>query len=75
MPGVIEVQWAMDLAARFDWGGKTVQHIENLKYQHFVRPHDTVQLTLRHDAAKNKIHFTIRQGDTHCASGRVALHD
>ena len=75
VPGVIEVQWAMDLAARFDWGRKAVQHIENLKYQHFVRPHDTVQLTLRHDAAKNKIHFAIRQGDTPCASGRVALHD
>lgn len=75
VPGVIEVQWAMDLAARFDWGGKPVQHIENLKYQHFVRPHDTVQLTLWHDAAKNKIHFAIRQGDTPCASGRVALHD
>ena len=75
VPGVIEVQWAMDLAAQFDWGSKPVQHIENLKYQHFVRPHDTVQLTLRHDAAKNKIHFAIRQGDTPCASGRVALHD
>ena len=75
VPGVIEVQWAMDLAAHFDWGRKPVQHIENLKYQHFVRPHDTVQLTLRHDAAKNKIHFAIRQGDTPCASGRVALHD
>jgi len=75
VPGVIEVQWAMDLAARFDWGRKAVQHIENLKYQHFVRPNDTVQLTLRHDAAKNKIHFAIRQGDTPCASGRVVLHD
>ena len=75
VPGVIEVQWAMDLAARFDWGRQTVQHIENLKYQHFVRPHDTVQLTLRHDVAKNKIHFAIRQGDTPCASGRMALHD
>ena len=75
VPGVIEVQWAMDLAVRFDWGRKPVQHIENLKYQHFVRPNDTVQLTLRHDAAKNKIHFAIRQGDTPCASGRVALHD
>lgn len=75
VPGVIEVQWAMDLAARFDWGGKPVKQMENLKYQHFVRPHDTVRLTLRHDAAKNKLHFAIRQGDTPCASGRVALHD
>ncbi|OAM29973.1 MULTISPECIES: AMP-binding protein [Eikenella] len=75
VPGVIEIQWAMDLAARFDWGRKQVKQMENLKYQHFVRPHDTVRLTLRHDAAKNKIHFAIAQGDTPCASGRVALHD
>ena len=74
VPGVIEVQWAMDLAASLGWANGSVKQIENLKYQHFVRPNDTVDLTLRYDEAKRKIHFSITQGDTACASGRVALH-
>ena len=74
VPGVIEVQWAMDLAASLGWANGSIKQIENLKYQHFVRPNDTVDLTLRYDEAKRKIHFSITQGDTACASGRVALH-
>ncbi|MDO4693255.1 MAG: AMP-binding protein [Eikenella sp.] len=73
VPGVVEVQWAMDLAARFDWGRSAVTHIENLKYQQFVRPHDEIVLQLRRDAAKRKIHFSLHQGERACASGRVAL--
>lgn len=73
VPGVVEVQWAMDLAARFAWGRGAVTQIENLKYQQFVRPHDEIVLQLRWDAAKRKIHFSLHQGERACASGRVAL--
>lgn len=73
VPGVVEVQWAMDLAACFEWGRGAVTHIENLKYQQFIRPHDEIVLQLRWDAAKRKIHFSLHQGERTCASGRVAL--
>ena len=73
VPGVIEVQWAMDLAARFEWGRYPVKQMENLKYQNFVRPNDTVQLMLRWDEDKGKLHFALRQGETACASGRAVL--
>ncbi|MDO5091518.1 MAG: AMP-binding protein [Cardiobacteriaceae bacterium] len=71
VPGVIELQWVMELAARHPWGQQTPVCIENLKYQQFVRPHDDIRLELRHDAGKNKLHFAIKQGDAPCASGRI----
>lgn len=75
LPGVVEVQWAMQLAARYPWGRGTPLRLENLKYQQFVRPHDTVDISLRWDADKGKVHFTLRHlgGDKLCASGRMVL--
>lgn len=71
VPGVVELQWVMELAARHPWGQQTPITIENLKYQQFVRPHDLIHLELRQDTSKNKLHFSIKQGDASCASGRI----
>lgn len=74
VPGVIEIQWARDLAAQFDWGRRPIAGMENLKYQQFVRPGDQVLLTLQYDAAKQKIHFTLQQQNgAVCAGGRLVL--
>lgn len=74
VPGVVELQWARDAAAQFDWGRRPVVGLENLKYQQFVRPGDQVLLTLQYDAAKQKIHFSLQQSDgAVCASGRIVL--
>lgn len=74
VPGVIEIQWARDLAAQFAWGRRPVSGMENLKYQQFVRPADRVLMTLQYDEAKGKIHFTLQQQDgAVCASGRIVL--
>ena len=73
VPGVVEIQWVMDLAARFEWGRRPVCGMENLKYQQFVRPHDEVRLQLRWDAAKSKIHFSLSQDGRMCASGRMLV--
>ena len=73
VPGVVELQWVRDLAARFDWGRQSVARVEALKYQQFVRPHDEIVLTLHHDAAKNKLAFTITSNGNACASGRLVF--
>ena len=73
VPGVVELQWVRDLAGRFDWGGQNVTRVEALKYQQFVRPHDEIVLTLHHDAAKNKLAFTITSNGNACASGRLVF--
>lgn len=71
--GVVQMQWAMALAARFDWGRFPVAAMENLKYQNFIRPDDEVVLTLRYDEAKGKIHFGLTVDGKNCASGRAVL--
>lgn len=71
--GVVQVQWAMDLAKQFDWGKCPIIQMENLKYQNFIRPNDEVILTLRWDADKHKVHFTLTVNHKICASGRAVF--
>ncbi|MGF6147918.1 long-chain-fatty-acid--CoA ligase [Kingella potus] len=73
VPGVVELQWARDLAARYPWGSQTLVRVENLKYQQFVRPHDEIVLSLDYDAAKNKLAFQITAHGKPCASGRLVF--
>ncbi len=69
--GVVQVQWAMELAAQFDWGKAPIIQLENVKYQQFIRPNDVVHLHLKWDSSKHKIHFNLSVNDKTCASGRA----
>lgn len=71
--GVVQVQWVMDLAAGLGWVTAPVVQMENLKYQHFVRPNDTIVAQLRWDASKGKLIFAILLGEQTCSSGRVVF--
>lgn len=73
VPGVIELQWVRDFAARFDWGRRSIVRVENLKYQQFVRPNDTVSAELKYDAEKGKLTFKLENGEAACASGRIVF--
>ncbi|MCF7529249.1 AMP-binding protein [Neisseria lisongii] len=73
VPGVVQIQWVMSLAAQFDWATAPVIQVENLKYQHFIRPNDEVSLQLRWDADKRKIYFSLSVSERKCASGRLVL--
>ena len=73
VPGVVELQWVRDLAARYPWGNQRVARVENLKYQQFVRPHDEIRIGLQYDADKNKLMFKITAEDKPCASGRIVF--
>lgn len=71
--GVVQLQWAMELASQFDWGRAPVIQMENIKYQQFIRPNDVVNLTLRWDSDKHKIHFALSVEGKTCASGRAVV--
>lgn len=73
VPGVIEIQWAREVAAQFAWGQSAITHLENLKYQHFIRPNDHIVLQLQWDKNKNKIIFTFKNENKTCASGRMVM--
>lgn len=73
VPGVIELQWVRDLAARSDWGRRSVVRVENLKYQQFVRPNSKVFVELKYDAVRDKLTFKLENEEAVCASGRIVF--
>ena len=73
LPGVVQVDWAMhfgqqllDLPPRF-------AGMEVLKFQQLVRPGDHLELTLRFDRERSKLHFAYRNANAACSSGRIVL--
>lgn len=73
LPGVVQIDWAMDLAAPLIPTGHRFAGMEVLKFQQLVRPGDEVALTLRFDAERSKLYFTYTNGEQACSSGRILL--
>lgn len=73
VPGVLQVQWALALAAPRLSIAPHCREMEALKFQRLLRPGDVVQLELRLDRERGKLHFTYRLDDMHCSSGRLRV--
>ena len=44
-----------------------------MKFQRLLRPGDRVQLALRHDAARGRLHFAYRSDDAPVSSAHLRL--
>jgi acyl-coenzyme A synthetase/AMP-(fatty) acid ligase len=73
LPGVVQIDWALSLARELLPLPPRFCGMEVLKFQQLARPGDRLQLTLRFDAERSKLHFTYRNGDAPCSSGRILL--
>ena len=74
LPGVVQIDWAQQLARRLIPGlPPRFAGMEVLKFQQLARPGDRLQLTLRFDAERGKLHFAYRHGEAACSSGRILL--
>ncbi|TNY25065.1 acyl-CoA synthetase [Fulvimonas soli] len=73
LPGVLQVGWALALAAPRLGIAPRCREMEALKFQRLLRPGDEVELALRHDAARGKLHFAYRLDGEHCSSGRLLV--
>ncbi|WP_313338900.1 acyl-CoA synthetase family protein [Stutzerimonas nitrititolerans] len=74
LPGVVQIDWAISLARQLIENlPPRFQGMEVLKFQQLARPDDRLQLTLRFDAQRSKLHFSYRNGDAPCSSGRILL--
>ncbi|WP_312481831.1 acyl-CoA synthetase family protein [Stutzerimonas nitrititolerans] len=74
LPGVVQIDWAISLARQLIKNlPPRFQGMEVLKFQQLARPGDRLQLTLRFDAQRSKLHFSYRNGDAPCSSGRILL--
>ncbi|MHB0851817.1 acyl-CoA synthetase family protein [Stutzerimonas nitrititolerans] len=74
LPGVVQIDWAISLARQLIENlPPHFQGMEVLKFQQLARPGDRLHLTLRFDDQRSKLHFSYRNGDTPCSSGRILL--
>lgn len=73
VPGVVQVGWALTLAAARLGSGAHCREMEALKFQRLLQPGERVTLTLRLDRARGKLHFSYHEGDTAYSSGRLVL--
>ncbi len=73
VPGVAQLGWALEQAKARNMGSGEIHRIENLKFQHFLRPADPCTMTLKWDHDKHKLYFSVRTGTNMTASGRIAF--
>ncbi|WP_247269325.1 MULTISPECIES: acyl-CoA synthetase family protein [Pseudomonas] len=73
LPGVVQVEWALNLGRHLlNLSGKFAG-MEVLKFQQLVRPGDEIQLHLRFDPERGKLYFAYRNDTATCSSGRILL--
>ncbi|MGU9851549.1 AMP-binding protein [Pseudomonas koreensis] len=73
LPGVVQVEWALNLGRQLlNLPGKFAG-MEVLKFQQLVRPGDEIQLHLRFDPERSKLYFAYRNDTATCSSGRILL--
>ncbi|WLG95412.1 AMP-binding protein [Pseudomonas sp. FP198] len=73
LPGVVQVDWALNLGRQLMELPPRFVGMEVLKFQQLVRPGDEIQLHLRFDRERGKLYFTYRNDTAACSSGRVVL--
>ncbi|MFT4432974.1 AMP-binding protein [Caballeronia sp. 15715] len=71
LPGVVQIDWAMRLAAEQVPGVRMLASIEQLKFKAPVPPGALLDLTLTHDAVRRRVQFAYRLGARDCTSGVI----
>ncbi|WP_345811307.1 AMP-binding protein [Paraburkholderia sp. PREW-6R] len=75
LPGVVQVDWAVRLAAEHVPGVRAVSSIDRLKFMAPVSPGAVLDLTLAHDAARRRVQFAYRANGHECASGVITYRE
>ncbi|WP_266170221.1 acyl-CoA synthetase [Dyella subtropica] len=71
LPGLVQVAWALELAAPRLGTPTHCRRMEMLKFQQLLRPGDRVELTLMYEAARHRLHFTYQRDGADVSSGRL----
>lgn len=71
LPGVVQVDWVVRLAADHLPAVRAVASIDRLKFMAPVSPGAVLALTLAHDAARRRLQFAYRAKGRECASGVI----
>lgn len=71
VPGMVQVAWALELAASRLGTSARCRTMEALKFQQLLRPGANAELTLRADRVRGKLHFAYGHGEANFSSGRL----
>ena len=71
LPGVVQLDWAMRLAAEQVPGVRVLASIDQLKFKAPVPPGALLDLTLTHDPSRRRVQFAYRLGGRDSASGVI----
>ncbi|ASV98416.1 AMP-binding protein [Paraburkholderia aromaticivorans] len=71
LPGVVQVDWAIRLAADHLPAVRAVASVDRLKFMAPVSPGAVLELTLAHEAARRRVQFAYRANGRECASGVI----
>lgn len=75
LPGVVQVHWAMHLAAEQVPAVSALASIDRLKFMAPVPPGAVLNLTLAHDAVRGRVQFSYRLSGRECASGAIVYRE
>lgn len=73
LPGVVQLDWAIQLGCQHFGYTAAVAHVEVLKFQQLIQPEAKVTLTVQHLANKRKLQFHFSDDTHRYASGRLAF--
>ncbi|WP_048736425.1 ApeI family dehydratase [Necropsobacter massiliensis] len=74
VPGAVELQWIMGLIRQYCGVKQPVLRFDNLKFQKFLRPNDSLEITLKREQEKYRVRFQLMTEGETCASGWVVFY-
>ncbi|MFM0649050.1 AMP-binding protein [Paraburkholderia bryophila] len=75
LPGVVQVDWAIRLAADHVTAARAIASIDRLKFMAPVAPGAVLKLTLAHDAERRRVQFVYKLSGRECASGVIVYRE
>ncbi|MEM5435182.1 AMP-binding protein [Paraburkholderia diazotrophica] len=75
LPGVVQLDWAIRLAAEHVTGVRDIESVDRLKFTAPVMPGAMLDLKLSHDAARRRVQFTFRLDGRDCSSGIIVYRE
>ncbi|MBP0591444.1 acyl-CoA synthetase [Paraburkholderia sp. LEh10] len=75
LPGVVQLDWAIRLAAEHVTGVRDIEAVERLKFTAPVMPGAVLHLKLSHEAGRRRVQFAYRLGERDCSSGVIVYRE
>ncbi len=75
LPGVVQIQWAVQLARQYLDIQLRFRHMEVIKFKELVLPGQHLELILRYQPSARKLDFSFRSENHEHSSGRIYFDD